>query len=145
MNEKYYISWADFHDDVKFLARKIKQSGKFNKIVAISRGGLLPAGILAYELDIRNSQAINISSYDKNNTRRDDDKIEMDCNVGETDNQTLIVDDLSDTGRTFRLVRKLYPQARYVAVYSKPKGRDEVDICAKELPDKWIVFPWDVE
>ena len=142
--EKYYISWAEFHDDVKILARKIKQSGTFNKIIAISRGGLLPAGILAYELDIRNSQAINISSYD-NNERREDDKIELDCNVGEVDNQTLIVDDLSDTGRTFRLVRKLYPQACYAAVYSKPKGHGDVDICAKELPDKWIVFPWDIE
>ena len=144
MTEKCYIDWNSFYQDVKLLAQKIKATGEFNKIIAISRGGLLPAGILAYELDIRNSQAINISSYD-NNERREDDKIELDCNVGEVDDHTLIVDDLSDTGRTFRLVRKLYPQARYAAVYSKPKGHGDVDICAKELPDKWIVFPWDIE
>ena len=144
MAEKYYIDWGKFHQHVKLLAQKIKSSGEYNKIIAISRGGLLPAGILAYELDIRNSQAINISSYD-NNERREDDEIELDCNVGEVDGKTLIVDDLSDTGRTFRLVKKLYPQAKYAAVYSKPKGRKDVDICASELPDKWIVFPWDVE
>ena len=92
MTEKCYIDWNSFHQDVKLLAQKIKATGGFNKIIAISRGGLLPAGILAYELDIRNSQAINISSYD-NNERREDDKIELDCNVGEVDNHTLIVDD----------------------------------------------------
>ena len=144
MAEKYYIDWAKFHQDVKLLAQKIKSSGEYNKIIAISRGGLLPAGILAYELDIRNSQAINISSYD-NNERREDDKIELDCNVGEVDNQTLIVDDLSDTGRTFRLVKKLYPQAKYAAVYAKEKGFKDADIIARRLPEQWVVFPWDVE
>lgn len=144
MAEKYYIDWAKFHQDVKLLAQKIKSSGEYNKIIAISRGGLLPAGILAYELDIRNSQAINISSYD-NNERREDDEIELDCNVGEVDGKTLIVDDLSDTGRTFRLVRKLYPQAKYAAVYAKEKGFKDADIIARRLPEQWVVFPWDVE
>lgn len=144
MAEKYYIDWAKFHQDVKLLAQKIKSSGEYNKIIAISRGGLLPAGILAYELDIRNSQAINISSYD-NNERREDDEIELDCNVGEVDGKTLIVDDLSDTGRTFRLVKKLYPQAKYAAVYAKEKGFKDADIIARRLPEQWVVFPWDVE
>ena len=144
MAEKSYIDWAKFHQDVKLLAQKIKSSGEYNKIIAISRGGLLPAGILAYELDIRNSQAINISSYD-NNERREDDEIELDCNVGEVDGKTLIVDDLSDTGRTFRLVRKLYPQAKYAAVYAKEKGFKDADIIARRLPEQWVVFPWDVE
>ena len=144
MTEKYYIDWPQFHQDVKVLAQKIKSSGEYNKIIAISRGGLLPAGILAYELDIRNSQAVNISSYD-NNERREDDKIELDCKVGEVDNQTLIVDDLSDTGRTFRLVKKLYPQAKYAAVYAKEKGFKDADIIARRLPEQWVVFPWDVE
>ena len=88
MSEKYYISWNDFHQDVKALAAKIKTAGTFNKIIAISRGGLLPAGILAYELDIRNSQAINISSYDNDESRRDED-IEIECNVSDVDEHTL--------------------------------------------------------
>ncbi|MGN0913459.1 MAG: xanthine phosphoribosyltransferase, partial [Alphaproteobacteria bacterium] len=65
MTKKLYIKWDEFHNHAKELCEKIKQSGEYNKIVAISRGGLIPAGILAYELDIRNSQAINISSYDE--------------------------------------------------------------------------------
>ena len=142
MTKKLYIKWDEFHNHAKELCEKIKQSGEYNKIVAISRGGLIPAGILAYELDIRNSQAINISSYDEDKQRADED-IEIFGNLGEVDEKTLIVDDLSDTGKTFRILRKIYPQAKYVAVYAKEKGRSVVDIYARSMPDEWIVFPWD--
>lgn len=142
MTKKLYISWDEFHNHAKELCEKIKQSGEYDKIVAISRGGLIPAGILAYELNIRNSQAINISSYDEDKQREDED-IEIFGNVGEVDEKTLIVDDLSDTGKTFRILRKIYPQAKYVAVYAKEKGRSVVDVFARPMPDEWIVFPWD--
>ncbi len=144
MSEKYYITWEEFHRDVKALAQKIKSSGDYNKIIAISRGGLLPAGILAYELDIRNSQAINISSYDNNYDRRPDEKVEIDCNIGEVDEKTLVVDDLSDSGRTFRIMRERLPEARFVSVYVKEAGKEVVDIYSRQIPDQWVVFPWDI-
>lgn len=142
MTNKLYINWDEFHQHAKELCNKIKQSGEYDKIVAISRGGLIPAGILAYELNIRNSQAINISSYDEDKQRADED-IEIFGNVGEVNEKTLIVDDLSDTGKTFRILRKRYPQAKYAAVYTKAKGQSVVDIYARPMPDEWIVFPWD--
>lgn len=142
MTDKIYIKWNEFHQDTINLCKKIKQNGKYNKIVAISRGGLLPAGILAYELDIRNTQAINISSYD-GEQQRSLDNVEICDNVGSVDENTLIVDDLSDTGTTFKLLRSRFPNARYVTVYAKPKGQSVVDIFAREMPDEWLVFPWD--
>lgn len=145
MTKKIYINWSEFHQHTKELCNKIKASGEYNKIVAISRGGLIPAGIIAYELNIRNNEAINFSSYDTNNKRRDDEEIEISGHVGEVDDKTLIVDDLSDTGRTFAILRQVYPQARFVTVYTKEKGASMVDIYAKGLPDDWIVFPWDIE
>lgn len=143
MTNKIYIKWEEFHQDTKKLCQKIKQSGEYNKIVAISRGGLLPAGILAYELDIRNTQAINISSYDGDKQRSLED-VEICANVGTVDEKTLIVDDLSDTGTTFKLLRSRFPNARYVTVYAKPKGQCVVDIFSREMPDEWLVFPWDL-
>lgn len=142
MPDKIYISWEEFHRHAKELAARIKGKGDFNKIIAISRGGLLPAGILAYELDIRNSQAINISSYD-GDRQRPEEQIEISAAVGAVDSKTLIVDDLSDSGRTFKLLRPLFPQACFAAVYAKPKGAEVVDIYAADIPDQWIVFPWD--
>ena len=63
MTDKIHIRWEEFHQDVKTVCKKIKSSGTYNKIVAISRGGLLPAGIIAYELDIRNCHSLNIATY----------------------------------------------------------------------------------
>lgn len=144
MTTKLYIKWDEFHQHTKKLCQKIKESGEYDKIVAVSRGGLIPAGIIAYELDIRNSQAINISSYDNSYDRRDDNDIEISCDAGEVNEKTLIVDDLSDSGRAFRILRKLYPKARFVSVYAKATGAPDVDIYAEDMPDEWIVFPWDI-
>ena len=143
MTDKIYISWEEFHQDVKSVCEKIKNSGTYNKIVAISRGGLLPAGIIAYELDIRNFHAINIATYIGDEHRELDHLDNLD-DVGEINSQTLIVDDLADSGQTFRLLRQEFPKARFVSIYSKPAGLKEVDIYARELPDQWVVFPWDI-
>ncbi len=145
MSEKYYISWQDFHRDVKNLADKIRVSGNYSQIIAVSRGGLLPAGILAYELDIRKTQTINMSSYDHNYERRRDEDIELECHIDVVDEHTLIVDDLADTGRTFQILRKKFPQAHFACVYAKPQGGADAGIFARALPEQWIVFPWDVE
>ncbi len=143
MTEKIYISWEEFHQDTKDLCQKIKATGKYNKIIAVSRGGLIPAGIIAYELDIRNNEAINFSSYDNDEQRKTQD-IEFAAEVGNVDENTLIIDDLADSGQTFQILRQHYPQARFVTVYAKEPGAKQVDIYAKDIPNKWIVFPWDI-
>lgn len=143
MVDKLHISWEDFHNHTKQLAQKIKASGEYNKIIAISRGGLIPAGIISYELDIRNTHAINISSYD-GECQREICNIDIDVNAGCVDEKTLIIDDLSDTGTTLRLLRQMFPNARFATVYAKPNGVNDVDIFAQAVPDRWIVFPWDI-
>lgn len=143
MVEQVVISWEDFHKHTKELAQKIKTSGKYNKIIAISRGGLIPAGIISYELDIRDTQAIDVSSYDGENQRQNNDVI-VKADIKNVDEKTLIIDDISDTGRTFELVHHLYPKAKLASVYAKSTGIKAVDIYGGQVPDKWIVFPWDL-
>lgn len=141
MTKKLYISWEEFHQDTKNLCKKITK--KYNKIVAVSRGGLIPAGIMAYELDIRNNEAINFSSYDNEEYRNIED-IKFEAHIGEVDENTLIIDDLADSGRTIQVLRQYYPQATFVTVYAKKQGAPNVDIYEKDMPDEWIVFPWDI-
>lgn len=143
MTEKIYISWDEFHSDTKNLCTKIKNSGTYNKIVAVSRGGLLPAGILAYELDIRQTAVVNMSTYDGDKQRNQAD-FEINSAIGTVDEKTLIVDDLSDTGNTYHILRPLFPKATFVTVYAKPKGLSAVDIFSRQIPEKWVVFPWDL-
>ena len=148
MIEKNFISWETFHEDTKNLAKKIKETGEYNKIVAVSRGGLIPAGILAYELNIRNNSCINISSYDGNENdenykRRSNEDITIDINLEDVDDKTLVIDDLLDTGRTFQILRSFFPNAKFVSVYSKIPNSKDVDIMSRIIPDNWVVFPWD--
>ena len=122
MNEKIYITWDEFHQHVKVLAEKIKSSqNSIGRIVAVSRGGLIPAGILAYEFDVRTCDLINMSSYDGAN-KRQDNEIELSSNLPEQGADSLIIDDLADSGRTFRILREKYPFAKFACVYSKPNG-----------------------
>ena len=143
MTDKIYIKWEEFHQDVKNLCKQIKNNKNIDKIVAISRGGLLPAGIIAYELDIRNCHSINIATYIGNEHKKLD-KLENLEDVGEVNENTLIIDDLADSGQTFNLLRKVYPNAVFATVYAKEKGLKEVDLYSRILPDEWIVFPWDL-
>ena len=143
MVEKTYISWEKFHQDTKILAQKIQAYGTFDRIVAVSRGGLMPAGILAYLLDIRNCETINMSSYD-DETYRSDEEIEISCHITNADEHTLIIDDLADSGRTFNLLRKIFPKAVFACVYAKPHGKESCDLNALDIPDNWVVFPWDI-
>lgn len=143
-SDKIFIKWDDFHHDVKELCSKIKQSGEYNKIVAISRGGLLAAGILAYELGIRNCSVANIATY-VGAEHLKSNEINHPELVGEVDEKTLIVDDLADQGQTFRIMRRYFPRGKYVTAYVKPTGKKEVDIYNRELEDNWVVFPWDVD
>jgi xanthine phosphoribosyltransferase len=63
---------------------------------------------------------------------------------GGTGKGLLIVDDLVDTGKTGRLVRKMLPDAHFASVYAKPMGRPLVDTFITEVSqDTWIHFPWD--
>lgn len=143
MNEKIYIDWHEFHTHVKTLAEKLKsKEHKFNRIIAVSRGGLIPAGILAYEMNIRNCETINFSSYDDDYMRADEE-IEIKNELFSVDSQTLIIDDLADSGRTLKILRKHYPDAYIACVYAKPKGIEAADCFVQDLPDKWVVFPWD--
>ena len=138
---KTRLTWEQFHQDVKVLCQKIKESGSYNKIIAISRGGLIPAGIVAYELNIRNMSTVNIISYHDDRQLNKADVFGFD---GQADRRTLIIDDLSDTGRSIKLLRQLIPNAVYATVYAKPDGLDAPDIYAKEMPNSWVAFPWDV-
>lgn len=143
-DNKIYISWEDFHKDAKGLATLLKEQNHFNKVIAISRGGLIPAGIVTYELDIRNCETVNMSSYDDNYIRRDDTDIELSAKIADVDEHTIFIDDLSDSGRTFQILRQLFPKAKFASVYAKPQGQKYADIFYKEVPDDWIVFPWDL-
>ena len=114
--------------------------------MAITRGGMAPAMIVARELDIRTVDTISVKSYDWQQQSRAQMLKPPSAEVMGPDGEgILIVDDLVDTGKTLELVRQLYPKAHFATVYAKPSGRPMVDTYITEVSqDTWIFFPWDM-
>ena len=114
-------------------------------MVAITRGGLVPAAIVARELNIRVIDTISVKSYDNQDQKQAQViKAPQDVLMGDGSG-ILVIDDLVDSGKTLELVRKLYPKAHFATIYAKPHGRPQVDTYITEVSqDTWIFFPWDM-
>ena len=142
------VSWDQFHRDARALAWRLVEAGPFAAIVCITRGGLVPAALVARELGIRVIETVCVASYDHvtQGELRLLKTVAADIVAlgGGRGRRVLIVDDLVDTGATARLVRDLLPEAHFAAVYAKPLGRPLVDTFITEVSqDTWIFFPWD--
>jgi xanthine phosphoribosyltransferase len=147
VNEKRYqktypISWEQLHRDSKALAWRLVEMNPWKGIVAITRGGLVPASIIARELEIRLVDTVCISSYDFQ--QQGNASVLKSPAIDRGD--LLLIDDLVDTGQTARIVKDLLPKAHFATVYAKPAGRPLVDTFITEVSqDTWILFPWDTE
>ncbi|EFL90028.1 xanthine phosphoribosyltransferase [Ahrensia sp. R2A130] len=147
------VSWDQFHRDCKALAWRLAGPGKdkveWSAIVAITRGGLVPAAIIARELGIRTIETVCIASYHEYKDQGELDVIKgIDSKMIEADGGkgVLVIDDLTDTGATARKVREMLPNAHIATVYAKPKGCEMADTFITEVSqDTWIYFPWDME
>jgi len=138
----YPISWEQLHRDSKALAWRLVEMQDWRGIVAITRGGLVPASIIARELEIRFVDTICISSYDWK-AQGEIKVIKAAAGDGEG---MLLIDDLVDTGKTAQIARKMLPKAHFATVYAKPAGRSSIDTYITEVSqDTWILFPWDSE
>ena len=148
-NKAFPVSWDQFHRDARALAWRLSGQGAWQAIVCVTRGGLVPAAIIARELDIRIIESVCVASY------TDEDKqghVEVLKGVaphitalGQGEGgSVLIIDDLVDTGKTAQVVRAMLPKAHFATVYAKPLGRPLVDTFVTEVSqDTWIYFPWD--
>ncbi|MEM7695021.1 MAG: xanthine phosphoribosyltransferase [Pseudomonadota bacterium] len=141
------VSWDQFHRDCRALAWRLNGAGPFTQLVCITRGGLVPAAIVARELGLRIIDTICIVSYGEFK-QLEDLKVLKDLapTAEEIDPKSiLVIDDLVDTGKTAQLVRAKLPEAHIATVYAKPKGRPQVDTFVTEVSqDTWIYFPWDL-
>lgn len=145
----FHVSWDQLHRDARALSWRLDGKGpiegSWKAIVAITRGGLVPAAIVARELNIRVIDTISVKGYN-HQTQHPPVVIKAPQNDLMGDGEgILVVDDLVDSGRTLELVRHLYPKAHFATVYAKPRGRVQVDTFITEVSqDTWIFFPWDM-
>jgi xanthine phosphoribosyltransferase len=141
------VSWDQFHRDAKALAERLLPLGPWRGIVAISRGGLVPATIIARALNIRVVETVSVVAYDQLSQGEQvlgEPLVTKPPSFTRDGEGFLIIDDLVDTGTTARVVRALLPKARFACVYAKPAGRGLADDVLIEVSqDTWIVLPWE--
>ncbi len=138
------VTWAQVHDDARRLATELADDGPWKGIVALARGGLVPAAVVARSLELRLVETLCVASY----TGRAQDDVRVlkppTAALGDGGNGWLMIDDLVDTGATARAARELLPQAHFATLYAKPDGEALVDTFLHPVAqDTWVVFPWD--
>jgi len=133
-----YLDWDDIENLVKKTALKIKKNNKkYDLIIGIKNGGIIPAILISRELDINNIEFITIRKnkiFNFNKFLKDKKYL-------------LIIDEIYDTGKTFFIVNEYFKGFEYdyaclVSRYRIPNNNKIV--VGKVLNHKkWIVFPWE--
>ena len=143
------ISWPELHRDARYLSLLLHEIGRWKGIAAITRGGLIPAALVARELDIRLIDTVCVVSYgavSAGGAENVPGELQVLKGIEGDGAGWLLIDDLVDTGRTAQVVRRMLPKAHFATIYAKPAGRPVVDTFVKEFKqNKWLHFPWDIE
>ena len=148
MVEKLYISYQQMEEDCKNLAERVsKLEPKITKIVAITRGGMYPALMLAQYLNIKNIDTICLKSYADDNKRGQIEVISDTFNEKWDDPRVLFIDDLFDSGNTIAYIGKKFKKALKATIYYKNKSNRRnlswLSFFQVIVPDTWLVFPFE--
>lgn len=146
--ERETLTWDGFGEASREMARDVLSAGFVPEVVvAIARGGLLPAGAIAYGLGVKNCGAINVEFYTGIGTVLDAPELlppELDMTYL-SGRRVLLVDDVADSGRTLDLAVRLLTErgadVRSAVIYTKPTTIIQPDFSWKDT-DRWIDFPW---
>ena len=148
--DKEPVSFYQINSLARTIASKFKKD-KITHVIGLARGGLIPATIISYELDVP-LLSYGISSY-KGTTKTDEFKINQfihfnDLKSKDIDPHVLVVDDICDTGDTMHYIHKKIElagiKAKYTTLFTKKKHRKFLDrygvVISKHT---WIEFPWE--
>ncbi|AZA12656.1 phosphoribosyltransferase [Corynebacterium choanae] len=149
---KEVLTWDGFGEATRELAQTIvDQDFTPDIIIAVARGGLVPAGALSYAMGVKLADTMNVEFYtDVEETLPDPvllaPLLDMDEIAGK---KLLVVDDVADSGRTLALVLELLKKAgagdvRSAVLYAKSRSVVDPTFVWKRT-DEWIVFPWSAE
>lgn len=133
-----YLDWDDIENLVKKTVLKIKKNNKkYDLIIGIKNGGIIPAILISRELDINDIEFISIKR----------NKI-FKFNKFHKNKKYLLIDEIYDTGKTFFIVNEYFKRFEYdyaclISRYRIPDNNNKI-VSGKVLNHKkWIVFPWE--
>lgn len=142
-----YYGYDEFSGDVRALSDKVRPFEP-EAIVAIARGGMMLAQLMAHALHIRNVQTIRTEGYDGDH-KREDVKIFGACDLAGL-KRVVVVDDIVDSGDTLEAVmaylKSSFPDVTFktAAVFYKPDASFQPDY-GIQVADGWISFFWEAD
>lgn len=139
-----FISWAQVHKDSKRLAMQVEHEKDWKGIIAVTRGGMVPACLVARVLDIKTIDTFCITSYSYQDQGQAD--IRKNLALPDGGDGWLVVDDMVDTGGTFQIMRQSLPKATYAVLYAKPQGKPDTDFYVQDYKQSdWLHCPWECD
>ena len=137
MTEKLFVTWDDINDMVFKLYKELKDEN-IDKVVGVSRGGLIPGVMLSHWLkagfeplewqtrDGEFKDTIKANSFNKNLKG------------------TIFVDDVCDSALTIMQIKEIIPKSRWAVLHQK--AEIDLDFVGKRLYNntQWIVYPWEI-
>jgi len=137
------LSWDEVRRDCVELARLLAGRGPWRGIVAVTRGGLAPAALVARALGVRLIETVAIASYD--GQILGEPMVLKPPSAAGDGAGWLVIDDLVDSGATIRIVRTILPTAHVAVLYAKPQGQALADVFVRSFPQEcWLDFPWEM-
>jgi len=138
--KQVFLSYHDIHTDCIELAKKIKKKYKPEKLILISRGGLIPGSIIANYLGIQDVDVIALKTYAD---RKRSKEIKVYKRI-KSEKKLVVIDDLVDSVETAKIVKEMMPNSKFVVLYAKTSGKKQADLHLYDFKDSdWLVFPWE--
>ncbi len=145
----HVYDWEEIHRLCRKLAKAVKSSNfRVDAIVAIARGGWVPARILADLLDVKELYSVKTEHWGIVATITGKATITQPLTANVENKNVLVVDDVADTGETIKLVKDHVSslgakEVRTAVVDYKKTSSFVPDYFATRMEDwKWIVYPW---
>lgn len=145
MYYKYY-DWSDIVKSTTQLSLKLKDE-KFDCVIGIARGGLIPATLIAQKCNIRRVYSIGIEMY--NDTEKKTPILYQELPDLVINTKVLLVDDIADTGHSFNIALDVLKKQDYndittCSLFYKPHSTYKPDHYSLQVEDsEWVVFPWE--
>ncbi len=139
-----YISWKQIQQAVESALEKLDRPIK--GIIAVTRGGLVPAGFIAQQLGIKNVKVVCLESYTDTTNTQGKVRCVLPLPAAEELQQYIFVDDIIDSGKTVTYLKQKYPTIEHLVLFAKPHSVHLLDYYGRLLTPaeckQWLVFPW---
>ncbi|MCW4024644.1 MAG: phosphoribosyltransferase [Candidatus Bathyarchaeota archaeon] len=142
-------TWNQTYEMLLCQTQKIRQTFQPDLIVAICRGGLVPARILSDLLENPNIATIQIKYYVGIAKTENIPELKQPVTGSVEGKKVLLVDDISDSGESLKLakthlIEQGAKEVKIATLYHKQTSITTPDYFEKQT-NNWIVFPWDTK